>query len=220
MACQQSDYLHQGDGLDSESFEPLLEPFLEDPSNALEILAADNRAIQKAKTCLVEKRRNDSDFSVPSSSELPVVGNYAASKDTPLKCFTNPQYSPMEGAESRAISLRQLRLVVEYIYLHADSEGYLPWTDWNQNSATYGLKLHIDIVNLYHVVDWVIKPVTQEFKCSLVEILSSSRQQRPRWFVSHVWCEPVKNFLSSVEEHARIRGLSEEDFWWVLRLRQ
>lgn len=193
-----------------ETWEPLLEPFLEDnnTSRALAILASNPvDAVQEAKASLESRKEQRTSDLVVSTSRIIKV--------SPFDCFRNPRQTQMDGAHNRGISLKQLRLVVAYIEQQADDEGYLPWKDWSPKSPTNGFKLHVNTVNLYHVVDCVIKPTTRQFQCSLVEILSEAKQQRPRWFVSHVWCEPVKNFLSSIEEHARVRGLSETDCWWV-----
>ncbi|CAB9517629.1 expressed unknown protein [Seminavis robusta] len=203
-----------------DAWEPLLDPFIEDTQAVLRILASDPLiALQRAKTLL------DNPSSLHSSSESslgPAIADSMRSLPRPseeiptFERFRNPQRTVMDGAHNRAVSLRQLRLLVSYLREHADANGFLPWTDWNPASQlTYGRKLHMQNVNMYHLVEFVIKPVTKDCKCSLVEILSDQQQQPPKWFVSHVWSEPLVNFLLSIEEHARVRGISEDEFYWV-----
>ena len=82
---------------------------------------------------------------------------------------------------------------------------------------------------------WVIKPATTKETCSLVELMCEpgTTKQTPLWFVSHCWCVPctqscaflselyanrneaVLDFILAVEEHAKVRALSEADAWWV-----
>ncbi|CAL1154999.1 unnamed protein product, partial [Cladocopium goreaui] len=50
--------------------------------------------------------------------------------------------------------------------------------------------------------------------CSMVEIMAI-QVQRPQWFVSHAWSEPVYKFLACLEQHALVRELSSSTFYWV-----
>ncbi|CAL1157309.1 unnamed protein product [Cladocopium goreaui] len=50
--------------------------------------------------------------------------------------------------------------------------------------------------------------------CSMVEIMAI-QVQRPQWFVSHAWSEPVCKFLACLEQHALVRELSSSTFYWV-----
>eukprot|EP00435_Cladocopium_sp_Y103_P010191 s5763_g2.t1 len=55
--------------------------------------------------------------------------------------------------------------------------------------------------NLYHADFWVIGPATADHGrggCSYVELVATSApMQRPLWFVSHAWLEPVAKFVAS-----------------------
>ena len=191
-----------------ESLEAVLDPFLDDCSGALNILRTDPHAIDKAKKKLSANSFRASLFRETS-------GNQDSAVNPEFSPFIYPKRTYMDGAHNRAISLRQLRLVLAYMKESADADGYLPWIDQIKDSPNFGDRVHIETANLYHLVDFIVKPVTKKHKCSLVEILSKNRQQRPRWFVSHVWCEPVLDFLESLEEHARLRDVSEDDYYWV-----
>ncbi|CAL1149806.1 unnamed protein product, partial [Cladocopium goreaui] len=50
--------------------------------------------------------------------------------------------------------------------------------------------------------------------CSMVEIMAI-QVQRPHWFVSHAWIEPVCKFLACLAQHALVRELSSSTFYWV-----
>eukprot|EP00927_Polykrikos_kofoidii_P074238 TRINITY_DN70222_c0_g1_i1.p1 TRINITY_DN70222_c0_g1~~TRINITY_DN70222_c0_g1_i1.p1 ORF type:complete len:729 (+),score=95.77 TRINITY_DN70222_c0_g1_i1:85-2271(+) len=50
--------------------------------------------------------------------------------------------------------------------------------------------------------------------CSFVD-LKRDGPQKPIWFVSHWWGEPVLDFVTLIEEHARVRGLGENAPYWV-----
>ena len=105
--------------------------------------------------------------------------------------------------EERGITIRQLRCVwaeiqrrcvpEQWVAVRPSSEG------WVQVALTPG------IVNLYDVDKYLIRPATVEHKCALVELMAKG-PQKPKWFVSHFWAEPVKDFLACLEQHAKDRG--------------
>ena len=66
-----------------------------------------------------------------------------------------------------------------------------------------------DRINLYDVVKYVVKPTTRQHKCSYVELVApaGSSSQRLKWFVSHWWSEPVKDFVKALKNHAKVRRL-------------
>lgn len=187
---------------DSEFYESLLEPFFDyDSTKVLRVLSVIS----------AEKIREASEiFSVRSRTPPPPADNESPA----LSIFSTSKRTTIAGAQNRAISLRQLRQVVAYIESHALEDGSLPWTDRYEESPTYNNRLHVDSINLYHVIDWVVKPITRNSSCSLVEMVAKS-EQKPRWFISHAWAEPVKNFVAAVTQHAEVRGLSEDDYYWV-----
>ena len=106
------------------------------------------------------------------------------------------------ATELRGITLTQLRDLWTKIAGRADEGGYLQgWKERNGNTC------HKDTVSLYSVVKYLVKPETLERKCSYVELVAppGTEAQTPRWFVSHWWGEPVKDFIKAVEYHARQR---------------
>ena len=50
-----------------------------------------------------------------------------------------------------------------------------------------------------------------------VELLvdEGTAEQRPQWFISHWWGEPVRDFVASVEAHATAQGVEASAAYWV-----
>ena len=73
-------------------------------------------------------------------------------------------------------------------------------------------------MTLYDVNKYIIKPETKQKQCSYVELVApkDTRAQTPKWFVSHWWGEPVKEFIACLAEHARVRRLGDEEavYWF------
>ena len=129
----------------------------------------------------------------------------------------NPQASiedacSLAATEFRGITLTQLRDLWTKIAGLADEDGYLQ--DWKGYD---GKVCHKDTVNLYDVVDYLVKPETLARKCSYVELVAppGTKAQTPRWFVSHWWGEPVKDFIKAVEYHARQRFAPRGEFLFL-----
>ena len=127
------------------------------------------------------------------------------------------QKTPIQKTELRAMTVDQLQQLIAFIDRHADKDGFLhdsngqPWLDWE------GKPLHKDRINLYDVTKYIIKPATAEQKCSYVELVApaGTTSQEPKWFVSHWWGEPVKDFFEALKKHAEVRGLKKTDAYWV-----
>ena len=107
--------------------------------------------------------------------------------------------------EERAITLRQLRRVCAHIKRRCVRER------WTNNK---GELLTPEQVTLYDANRYVIMPATERLRCAFVELVASG-PQRPVWFVSHWWGEPVVLFLRCIETHAEDHGLDEDAPYWV-----
>ena len=119
----------------------------------------------------------------------------------------------MHLTEHRGMTLSQLKDLEGELKRRADKDGWLQgWKDIKGNTC------HVNTVNLYAVMKYLIKPATEEKQCSYVELVApaGTRAQTPKWFVSHWWGEPVLDFILCLEEHAKVRGLDpEEAVYWV-----
>ena len=76
--------------------------------------------------------------------------------------------------EERAITVRQLRELVEQLKRRCVAEG---WT--STNPSKNGERLTPETVTLYDLCHYLIKPLTAARKCSYVELVASGPQRRP-----------------------------------------
>lgn len=108
--------------------------------------------------------------------------------------------------EDRAIQLNQLVYVLVCIRCGCKEYG---WTD------AEGQALTSSCVNLYHLVDLLVKPATASRECSFVELMAEGPQPC-KWFVSHWWGEPVCDFTACLRQHAKDRNLDRTArYYWV-----
>mmetsp|Transcript_118865 Transcript_118865/g.337006 ORF Transcript_118865/g.337006 Transcript_118865/m.337006 type:complete len:699 (+) Transcript_118865:101-2197(+) len=116
--------------------------------------------------------------------------------------------------EFRAMSVKQLQDVVCHLQRRCETEGWYNFTKF----GTRGELLKFDTINLYSTTDWLLKPSTKARRCSYVEYVAS-KEQKPNWFVSHWWGEPVKIFVACILQHAKDRELRGVDIltrlYWV-----
>ena len=93
------------------------------------------------------------------------------------------------------------------------------WCEAHEESPNYGNFLDFDTFNLYQANFWVIGPATRDHGrkgCSYVELVAISMDdQRPKWFVSHAWLEPIVRFMLCLKQHALLRQLPLQSAYWV-----
>ena len=93
---------------------------------------------------------------------------------------------------SRQEQLKELASYVQQVaeasYL-TDATGPLAW----------------EAVNLYAINSAVVKPLTEPFQCSWVELVASKKQP-PSWFVSHWWGTPFVQSKALLEFHSQQRS--------------
>ena len=108
--------------------------------------------------------------------------------------------------EHRAITVIQLGELVGHIKRRCSPEG---WKNVLGNTLKY------DQVTLYDATRYVIRPATYKRMCSYVELVAQD-EQRPRWFVSHWWGEPVADFFACLDTHCSDRDFSRVEVpYWV-----
>eukprot|EP00913_Durusdinium_trenchii_P000363 g333.t1 len=82
-------------------------------------------------------------------------------------------------------------------------------------SDQQGRALTPEEVNLYHLVDLLVKPATAARECSFVELMAEGPQPC-KWFVSHWWGEPVCDFTACLRQHSKDRNLRKATlYYWV-----
>mmetsp|Transcript_120312 Transcript_120312/g.365909 ORF Transcript_120312/g.365909 Transcript_120312/m.365909 type:complete len:566 (-) Transcript_120312:174-1871(-) len=143
-------------------------------------------------------------------AKLPFEGVHdAAHMAQLLEAFAFQGY--IERPEDRGITLEQLQHVVRW-----SKDRCHRWRDTASadESRTSGMKLNLDIMNMYHLHHWLIKPATADKFCSLVEMLSSQKQP-PSWCVIHWWGERIADFQRCLECQLTTRGLPFTTAFWV-----
>jgi len=102
--------------------------------------------------------------------------------------YTNSTSPPVQF---NGITVRQLRAIWANISRRCVPEG---WTDHKNNL------LKPEDVSLYDVDKHIIRPFTVEKEVPFVEMLpSTAGPQPPRFFISHWWGEPVRDFILCLE---------------------
>lgn len=145
----------------------------------------------------------------PELKALEVLANFSALSTTPpIK---------IRATELRGISIDQLAVLLDFVKERAAS-----WCEAHKDHPNYGNPLDFETFNLYHASFWVINPATRDHGgtgCSYVELVAISKNdQRPKWFVSHAWLEPVLRFMLCLKHHALLRQLSPQSAYWVCAL--
>ena len=65
----------------------------------------------------------------------------------------------------------------------------------------------VSVLNLYQVVNWILKPLTKSERVSYVEAITIAAAifaQHPEWFISHWWGEAVADFVACVQRHSEV----------------
>jgi len=113
--------------------------------------------------------------------------------------------------EVRASSMRQLRRVRDYVQRVLLEKEFV---DDNQYSATNGQRIVMGMVNMYHLCDHFIKPITKPFQCSWVELVAT-HEQPPQYFASHAWSTCFVETMQLLEWHAQCQELGEDARYWI-----
>lgn len=114
------------------------------------------------------------------------------------------------ATEFRGITVPQLNMVARFIQLVLSTCTLI---DDNQFSLTKGEWVNWDIINMYHISDHFIRPLTAPFQCSFVELIAEEPQP-PVWFLSHAWSAGFRNSLSMVKYHTEVHELGEHTPYW------
>ncbi len=110
----------------------------------------------------------------------------------------------IDKTELRGITLSQLDRVVEFGRTHCEG-----WHDTRSKA-----RVNFDCLNLHQFNDWCIMPATNARNCAFVELMTGT-EQKPEWFCSHWWGEPIKDFLACVRTHVLVRQLPNTAPFWV-----
>jgi len=159
-------------------------------------------------------RTLDDQMDASSSGQLTArtdVDSAAADPDTVRVAISELQAGAsgcmIPRPEMRGVTLRQLKRLMNYVEEHCEREY---WYDPETMEP-----LTADKVDLFCLREWVLRPATQDRRCSFVELVSQrASEQRPKWFVSHC-AGSVKDFIRCLSEHAARHGFSDDVAYWV-----
>lgn len=76
-------------------------------------------------------------------------------------------------------------------------------------------RITVKNINLYHLNDLLIIPLTEPFQCSFMELAATDGPQDPKWFISHWWGTPFFDSLRMLKFHCKIRDLPHTTFYWM-----
>ena len=130
---------------------------------------------------------------------------------TNYSCLSSGPPVPIPRTEVRGITIKQLSHFLEFVKDRV-STWYEPFSVMPQ----YGQPLSLDDFNRYHANFWVVCPATDSpLNCSYVELVASeAASQRPLWYVTYLWQQPLHEFMTCLRRHASLRELPESTAYW------
>jgi hypothetical protein len=137
----------------------------------------------------------------PADDGIPLPDGFARLRDPSVKG------ARVKATEQRGLTILQLEA------LFAEGKRRCTANGWRDKRT--GKRVTAKTLNLYHMVDFVVKPATEAANCSAAELVSS-HAQLPQWFVSHWWGEPVADFITCLKVLCADKGLPiETTTFWV-----
>eukprot|EP00930_Biecheleria_cincta_P029855 TRINITY_DN20715_c0_g1_i1.p1 TRINITY_DN20715_c0_g1~~TRINITY_DN20715_c0_g1_i1.p1 ORF type:complete len:826 (-),score=136.92 TRINITY_DN20715_c0_g1_i1:57-2534(-) len=120
--------------------------------------------------------------------------------------------------QDKAITLRQLRDLRQFLQ-RLCKMGLLkfPQDAFNKQRLRAGERIQWTRINQHDIVATVIKQIIPSGKnsCSWVEMLANGRPQTRRFFCSHNWNEPFRDFMASIDHHTRNQRVAPDDSYWI-----
>lgn len=117
--------------------------------------------------------------------------------------------------ELRGITLTQLERLLDAVRARcAAGEPWWTLVEDERGKRWEASPLRVSEVNLYHINQTLTKPATRARKCSLVELMAST-EQRPAYYASHAWSEPLVRTLRCLRQHARDRSYDADTSVWI-----
>ena len=84
-----------------------------------------------------------------------------------------------------------------------------------EKSALYRQRLTQENLQMYSVDTYFVKPLTEPYKCSFVDLVSTAKTQPPKWFVSHAWSTPFSQTVLMLRLHMQSRDLPPTTPYWI-----
>lgn len=114
--------------------------------------------------------------------------------------------------EVRGITIEQLSRLLDFVRFCC-----FTWYEPYDGHPDYGQPLPLERFNQFHMLFWVLKPATASpWECSYVELVASkAASQRPVWYVTYVWQQPLYEIMACLRRHASLRELPDSTAYWV-----
>lgn len=128
-----------------------------------------------------------------------------------------PLASKVNRPRDRAITLRQLRELRELVKRLCKA-GLLkfPATPFNERRNCAGKRIRWTQITQHEIVSEIVKRIIpQRHSCSWMEVVSCGNPQERRFYCSHNWSEPFRDFMATIEHHAREHRAGPEDAYWI-----
>jgi len=110
--------------------------------------------------------------------------------------------SEHQGASRQGITVPQLQALEKTFQEKCKHEG---WTDC-------GAQIPSTSINMYHIVQHVIKPETKKKHCTYVELIAQGVITPPDWFASHPWSATHTVLVEGLKYFVRRIGFNAS-FW-------
>ena len=115
----------------------------------------------------------------------------------------------VENAVKRAMTLKELQAIRTLIVSECHKKKW-------KSSSDGKTVLTPEHVNMHDFYSNVIKPMTKKSKYSMKEILGSSCECSPVYYVCHSWGQSVLDLIQCCEQHAVMNNLSSvEATYWI-----
>lgn len=111
----------------------------------------------------------------------------------------------------RGIAIPQLKALLRFAQARCAEEHWL-----DRDPRKLGVRVKPQEINLYHLVEYIVKPATKFRSVSYVEFASNDAgDQVPKWFVSHYWGERVGDFIVCLDLFRDRHVLSHIEAFWI-----
>eukprot|EP00929_Paragymnodinium_shiwhaense_P048027 TRINITY_DN24348_c0_g1_i1.p1 TRINITY_DN24348_c0_g1~~TRINITY_DN24348_c0_g1_i1.p1 ORF type:complete len:1160 (-),score=239.75 TRINITY_DN24348_c0_g1_i1:122-3601(-) len=144
-------------------------------------------------------------------AEIPKLGDVEWQQAVPPPATWLRRNCEVNDTHQRAITGRQLTELSEHTQTLLETiEVMDPNTKMEENVG----QITWQNVNLYHLNDLVVKPLTKAYPCSWVELIAGG-PQRPVWFISHWWGTRFQDTFKMLGFHLRHHGLDDSTPYWM-----
>lgn len=162
----------------------------------------------RAEDGSVLRERVWNEFNIPAGATLHL---------TDFTELTPVSRTPRVGT-SHSTSLQHWEALLAFVDKRCMPSGTL--LGWFNRETKQPLKF--DSLDIYNLVDWVIRPATYDRRCSYAELVAAAggiipadESEAVGWYVVHHWADALVNLVQCLREHARLRELWDSPAYWI-----